>query len=204
MTSSIQIGRQGARQITRADIMPMEAYGAERRERRSKMTELKRERRIAVGPDATFYFECYDTMWHQVHEMLFIEKGGEEQIKDELQAYNPLIPNGRELVATLMFEIDDPARRAKFLAGLGGVEETVTLSFAGETVAAVPEADVDRTSAEGKASSVQFLHFPFTPGQIEKFRKPGTKATLAIGHEKYGHAAVLTATVRQALARDFD
>jgi len=200
MTPNVETGRK----ITRADIMPLEEYSAQRRERRRKVTELKRDRRVAVGPDATFYFESYDTMWHQVHEMLFIEKGGEEQIADELRAYNPLIPNGRELVATLMFEIDDPARRARFLAGLGGVEETVTLRFEGETVAAVPEADVDRTSAEGKASSVQFLHFPFTPGQVEKFKRPGAKVTLAVGHEKYGHAAALPESTRRALATDFD
>lgn len=199
MTTPPQTGRR----ITGADIMPINQYAAVRGERRRQMTELKRDRRVAVGPDATFYFECYDTMWHQIHEMLFIEKGGKEQIEDELRAYNPLIPDGRELVATLMFEIEDPARRARFLAGLGGAEETVTLSFAGETVAAVPETDLDRTSAEGKASSVQFLHFPFTAAQIEKFKRPGTKVTLAIGHEKYGHAAVLPETVRQALARDF-
>jgi hypothetical protein len=200
MTPNIESGRR----ITRADIMPLEEYSAQRKERRRKVTELKRDRRVAVGPDATFYFESYDTMWHQVHEMLFIEKGGEDQIEDELRAYNPLIPNGHELIATLMFEIEDPARRARFLSGLGGVEETVTLEFAGETVAAVPEADVDRTTADGKASSVQFLHFPFTAGQIEKFKKPGAKVTVAIAHAKYGHAAVLPETVRQALARDFD
>ncbi|MBI2584851.1 MAG: DUF3501 family protein [Rhodospirillales bacterium] len=200
MTTTTRTGRR----ITSADIMPVEQYAAVRGERRRKMTELKRDRRVAVGPDATFYFECYDTMWHQIHEMLFIEKGGADQIEDELRAYNPLIPNGRELVATMMFEIEDPARRAHFLAGLGGVEATVTLSFADETIAAVAEADVDRTSAEGKASSVHFLHFPFTPGQVEKFRKPGAKVTLAIGHGKYGHAAVLPETVRRTLARDFD
>jgi len=200
MTTTAQTGRR----ITRADIMPREQYAAVRDERRRKMTELKRDRRVAVGPDATFYFECYDTMWHQIHEMLFIEKGGADQIEDELRAYNPLIPNGRELVATMMFEIEDPARRAHFLAGLGGVEETVTLSFADETIAAVPEADVDRTSAEGKASSVQFLHFPFTARQVEKFKQPGAKVTLAIGHERYGHAAVLPETMRRTLARDFD
>lgn len=200
MTTTAQTDRR----ITSADIMPMEQYAAVRGERRRKMTELKRDRRVAVGPDATFYFECYDTMWHQIHEMLFIEKGGKEQIEDELRAYNPLIPNGRELVATLMFEIEDPARRVRFLAGLGGVEETVTLSFAGETIAAVAEADVDRTSAEGKASSVHFLHFPFTARQVGKFKLPGAKVTLAIGHDKYSHAAVLPETVRQVLAKDFD
>ncbi len=191
-------------EITRADILPMEAYAAVRHERRRAITEMKKNRRMAVGPDATFYFECYDTMWHQVHEMLHIERGGEDQIPDELSAFNPLIPNGRELVATLMFEIDEPERRARFLDGLGGVEETVSLSFAGETVTAKPEQDVDRTTADGKASSVQFLHFPFTGEQVEKFRAPGAEVTLGIGHPQYGHIAQLPDAVRDALAGDFD
>ena len=80
-------------------------------------------------------------MWNQVHEMLFIEKGGEAQIADELRAYNPLVPKGRELVATVMFEIDDPARRAALLAKLGGVEATAVLLAGGSTIAGVPEAD---------------------------------------------------------------
>ncbi|MCH7551715.1 MAG: DUF3501 family protein [Proteobacteria bacterium] len=191
-------------EITRDDILDMEDYVAVREERKRAVAELKKHRRVAVGPDATFYFESYDTMLHQVHEMLYIEKGGEEQIEDELRAYNPMIPNGRELVATLMFEIDEPARRAEFLAGLGGVEETVTLTFNGETVTATPEQDVDRTTADGKASSIQFLHFPFTGAQVEKFRTADAQVSLAIGHEKYGHLAVLPEAVRLALAGDFD
>lgn len=191
-------------EITPADIMPMDDYAAVRAERLKAIGELKKDRRVAVGPDATFYFESYDTMFHQVHEMLFIEKGGDGQIADELSAYNPLIPNGRELVATLMFEIDDPSRRAEFLAGLGGVEETVTLTFSGETVTATPEQDVDRTTADGKASSIQFLHFAFTDAQMEKFRSPDARVTLGIGHEKYAHLAVLPEAVRQVLAGDFD
>ena len=190
--------------IEHADIMASEAYARERADRRRRITEAKRDRRAGVGPDATFYFESYDTMWHQVHEMLHIEKGGEAQIADELHAYNPLIPQGNELVATLMFEIDDPVRRAAFLARLGGIEETVTMSFAGETISAVAEADVDRTTAEGKASSVHFLHFPFTPAQIAKFREPGVKAMLGIDHPAYGHMAVLPAAVKDTLAKDFD
>ncbi|UTW51815.1 DUF3501 family protein [bacterium SCSIO 12827] len=191
-------------EITTADILPMDVYGRERAERRKRMTEIKRNRRVAVGPDATFYFESFDTMFHQVHEMLFIEKGGADQVPDELAAYNPLIPKGRELVATLMFEIDDPVRRAQFLDGLGGVEETVTFEFAGESVAGVPEADIDRTTADGKASSVQFLHFPFTDAQAAKFKDAGTQVQLQIAHEKYGHIAILPAPVKDALAGDFD
>lgn len=192
------------RLITPSDIMPMAEYAKVRAARRQRMVDLKRTRRLPIGPDATLYFECYETVWHQVHEMLFIERGGTAQIADELSAYNPLIPKGDELVATLMFEIDDPARRARFLAGLGGVEETLSLAFAGETVKGIPEADVDRTTADGKASSVQFLHFPFGRAQIEKFRVPGTRVVVAIGHPRYDHMAAMPEAMRAALARDFN
>lgn len=191
-------------EITRADIIPMAEYAASRVERRRKLAEYKRDRRIAVGPHATFYFESYETMWHQVHEMLHIEKGGEEQIEGELEAYNPLVPKGRELVATLMFEIENPTTRAKFLSGLGGVEETVTLEFASESIKGVPEEDVDRTNEQGKASSVQFIHFPFTDAQAATFKTPGTRVTLAIGHDTYAHAAVIPERVRVAVAMDLD
>jgi len=190
-------------EITRDDLMPMDSYEAVRIERRKRMSEIKRHRRVHVGPDATFYFECYETMWHQVQEMLYIEGGGNEQVDDELAAYNPLVPNGHELVATLMFEIDDPDRRAAFLAGLGGVEETVTLNIDGHTIKAVPETDVDRTTADGKASSIQFLHFPFTAEQIAAFRQQKAPVTLGIGHSKYGHMAILPEDVRAALSEDF-
>ncbi|MFQ5958573.1 MAG: DUF3501 family protein [Alphaproteobacteria bacterium] len=191
-------------EITRADVLPMSEFAAQRRERRREISEIKRNRRVEIGPYATLYFENYDTMWWQVHEMLFIERGGEAQIDDELGAYNPLIPKGEELVATLMFEIDDGERRERLLSGLGGVENGASLSFDGETVAGVPEGDVERSTAEGRASSVHFLHFPFTAGQVAKFRTPGTKVVAAIDHPGYGHMAVMPEAVRAALAEDFD
>ncbi len=191
-------------EITRADIMPIDEYAETRRHRRPAMVELKKTRRLAVGPDAMFSFECYETMWHQIHEMLYIEKGGEDQIADELAAYNPLVPQGDNLVATLMFGIDDANRRARVLARLGGVENTVTLGVDGETIRAVPEGDVERSTAAGRASSVHFLRFPFTRTQVEKFAKPGADVTLGIGHENYGHMARIPEPVRAALAKDFD
>ncbi|MGE0734393.1 MAG: DUF3501 family protein [Alphaproteobacteria bacterium] len=193
----------GRTRITRADVMPAAEYARQRKEMRAHVTALKRDRRVEVGPYCTFYFESWDTMRHQVHEMLHIEKGGEEQIQGELDAYNTLVPNGAELVATVMFEIDDPVRRANVLARLGGVEETASLQFAGETVKGVPEADQDRTTEAGKASSVQFIHFPFTKAQIEKFKQPGMQVILGLAHPNYGHLAVLPEPVRAALAGDF-
>jgi hypothetical protein len=191
-------------EITRADLMPIPEYGRVRKERRQSLVAAKRNRRLHVGPYATFHFENYDSMWHQIHEMLYVEKGGAAQVEDELRAYNSLIPNGRELVATIMFEIDDEKQRRVFLAKLGGVEETVFLRFDGETVRGVPEEDVDRTSADGKASSVQFIHFPFTPAQIATFRRPAVEVTLGFSHPAYGHMAIVPEATRAALVQDFD
>lgn len=191
------------REITRDDILDMETYGASRKERRAEVVARKKNRRLDVGPYATAYFENHETMWHQVHEMLFIERGGEEQIDDELSAYNPLIPNGRELVTTIMFEIDDPVRRKMVLSKIGGIEETVFLKFAGETITGEPEADLDRTTADGKASSVHFVHFPFTDEQAAKFSQAGTEITFGFSHPEYAHMTVLPEAVRAELSGDF-
>lgn len=189
--------------ITPADIMPMFQYAKIRVEHRRQLVQVKRLRRIHVGPHVTLYFENYDTMWAQVQEMLYIERGGEEQIDGELSAYNPLIPQGQELVATMMIEIEDEGVRRRTLAGLGHVEMMVALSFAGHTVKGVPEDDIERTTPEGKTSSVHFLHFTFTPEQIAAFKIPGTQVTLGITHPKYGHLAILSEDSRASLAGDF-
>lgn len=190
------------REITRADILPPEQYAGERREHRRRIAEIKRGRRIDVGPYCTFYFESYATMWHQVHEMLHIERGGEAQIEDELAAYNPLIPKGDELIATVMFEIEDPLRRDRALARLGGVEHRMFLSVGGERIAGIADPTRENTSPEGKASSVQFLRFPFTPAQKALFRTPGTPVLVGIDHPSYGHMAVMPEAMRATLAED--
>jgi hypothetical protein len=190
-------------EITHADIMPLAEYIKVRRERRQAVTELKKHRRVEVGPFATFYFENWATMWHQIHEMLYIEKGGDEQVEDELRAYNPLIPQGDELVATVMFEIDDERRRKTTLERLGGIEHHIFLSFAGETVRGRADADRENTRADdGKASSVQFVHFDLAPEQKAKFRAAGTQVVIGFDHANYGHMAVMPEPVRAALAQD--
>jgi hypothetical protein len=143
-------------------------------------------------------------MWQQIQEMLYIEKGGEAQIADELEAYNPLIPQGSELVATVMFEIDDPDRRARELMRLGGIENHAFLEVAGERIRGEPDQTRENTSPEGKASSVQFLRFRFTPPQIAAFREAGARVAVGFDHPNYGHLAVMPDSVRAALARDFD
>jgi len=190
-------------EITRNDIMDMSEYGAVRKERRRALIERKKLRRLAIGPDATAHFEDYDSMWLQIHEMLYIEKGGDEQLADELAAYNPLIPKGRELVCTVLFEVDDADRRAQFLAGLGGIEETMFIRVGGDEIMGRAEEDVDRTSAAGKASAVQFVHFPFTDAQADAFRKPGAEIVVGFKHPGYGHMVMLPEETREALAADF-
>lgn len=192
------------REITRDDIMDLAVYLPCRKQRRRDMMQMKANRRIAVGPFATFYFENYATMWHQVHEMLAIEKGGEEQIPDELEAYNPLIPQGRELIATVMIEIDDSIRRKTVLNRMGGFEEHMYLELDGERINSRAEVDVDRTSADGKASSVQFVHFELTDAQAAKMKQADTRAILGIDHENYAHMAVIPENARAELAGDLD
>ncbi len=189
--------------ITEADLLPAAQYAAVRTEKRRAIAARKRQRRVEVGPHVTFYFENFSTLWLQIQEMLHIEQGGAAQIPDELAAYNPLVPNGSELVATFMIEIDDPVRRARVLAQLGGIEETAFLKVGGETIRAIAEQDQDRTSEEGKASSVQFVHFPFSPAQIASFSQPGAEVVLGLSHPNYGHMAVLSEPVRAELAGDF-
>ncbi len=191
------------REIQKEDIMPLDVYIKNRRELRKNIVDFKKNRRIPLGPYATFYFESYETMLAQVQEMLYIEKGGDEQLKDELHAYNPLIPNGKELTATMMFEIDNPISRAAFLGKVGGIEEKVFMKINGEKIQAIPEEDVDRTSAEGKASSVQFIHFNLTDNQIAIFKSEESEVEIGIDHKEYSHTTKLSTQNKNSLSADF-
>ena len=191
------------RHIEKKDLMQADAYTESRKQIRKDLIEFKKDRRIALGPYATFYFESFETMVAQVQEMLHIEKGGDEQLKDELIAYNPLVPNGKELTATLMFEIDNPISRGAFLGKIGGIEEKIFIKIDNEVVKAVPEDDVDRTSAEGKASSVQFIHFKFDDDQINKIKSGNSSIELGIDHKEYTHTTKLTEDNLKSLSADF-
>ena len=190
--------------IQKSDLLAPDVYEKNRRQMRKELVEFKKDRRVPLGPYATFYFECYETMLAQVQEMLHIEKGGDEQLNDELTAYNPLIPNGKELVSTLMFEIDNPVIRATFLGKLGGVEENVFIKIDNDVIYGKPEIDVDRTSAEGKASSVQFIHFEFDQNQISKFKGNNVSIELGIDHKEYSHSTKLSESTIKALSSDFN
>jgi len=191
------------RQIQKQDLLPQDSYAKNRKQLRRELIKFKKNRRIALGPYATFYFESFETMLAQVQEMLHIEKGGDDQLKDELSAYNPLIPNGKELTATLMFEIDNPIVRANFLGKLGGVENHVFIKIDNKIIHAVPEEDVDRTSSEGKASSVQFVHFILNDDQIKKFKDNNIKIEIGIDHKEYSHTTQLSESNIKALSEDF-
>jgi len=189
--------------VEKKDLLSADLYKKNRKQIRNELLEYKKNRRVSLGPYATFYFENFDTMLGQIQEMLYIEKGGDEQLKDELEAYNPLIPKGRELVSTLMFEIDDPTLRADFLNKVGGIEEKVYLQVNKDKIKAKPETDVDRTSAEGKASSVQFIHFNFSEEQIIKIKNSSTKIILGIEHSLYNHTTIIPEDIKKSLIEDF-
>ena len=114
-----------AKKIEASDLLDFKAYSKERKNIRKEVVEMKKNRRVELGPHSTLYFENFLTMKAQVQEMLFIEKGGDEQLKDELEAYNPLVPQGKEIVATFMIEIDNPETRKKVLSSLGKVETKI-------------------------------------------------------------------------------
>ena len=190
--------------IEKEDLIALEEYKKIRKQFRKELVEFKKRRRVPIGPYATFYFECFETMRGQVQEMLHIEKGGEKQLKDELNAYNPLIQIGKELVATLMFEIDDPILRSDFLGKVGGIEEKIYMKINEEKIKAIPEKDLDRTSAEGKASSVQFIHFNFSKNQIKKFKELNSEVILGVDHNLYNHKIKVSDESKKALAKDFN
>ena len=192
------------RRVTPDDIIPDADFRKARAERRAALLPRKKLRRIDVGPYCTAYFETYDTMLFQIQEMLAIEKGGPPQLADELAAYNPLIPQGGELVATVMFEIDDPLRRANILARLGGVEDHFFLQVGETRSPGQQEGDIERTREDGKTSSVHFMRFAVTPEQAAAFRNAKVQVMLGVDHPLYDHRAILNDATRAELATDLD
>ena len=187
-------------EIKEEDVIDIDRYISERTEIKKNISVLKKNRRIPVGPHATFYFECYQTMIYQVQEMLFIERGGKEQLYDEIKAYNPLVPKGNELVATLMFEIDNEKIRKDFLNSVGGIEERIFIEINEEKIFAKPEDDTERTSDDGKASSVHFIHFHFSKSQIENFIKNDNNIIIGFDHKNYSHFSRLSEESKEELS----
>lgn len=191
-----------ARMITADDILPDAAFAQMRGQRRAELIPVKRNRRVALGPCCTFYFECFETMLFQVQEMLLVEKGGAEQLQDELTAYNPLIPQGDELVATVMFEIDNPVQRELFLGTRAGIEDRFQLRVGGNRITGIPEGDVDRSREDGKTSAVHFLRFRLSASQVAAFRDPAVEAMIACNDPRYAHMAAFSPATRAELSRD--
>ena len=132
--------------IEAKDIYSREEYKNQRKNLREKMVIRKKNRRVDIGPHITMYFENKDTIIHQINEMVYIENGGDEQVKDEILAYKSLVPNGKELIATVMVEIDNPVKRSDFLKKMGGFEETFNLVVNDNKIDGKAELDVDRTT----------------------------------------------------------
>ena len=191
------------------DIQPKEIYARKdymnlRTQLRKEIVDRKRKRRIDIGPYVTLYFENRDTIIHQINEMVFIENGGSEQIKEEITAYKSLVPNGSELVATVMVEIDNPLKRSEALSKMGGFEERFLIKVNDRDIIGKAELDVDRTTADGKASSVQFVHFNFSDEDIKLFKNENSKVQLAIEHETYAHSTILQDETKKELSGDFE
>ena len=192
------------KKINATDILDLTEYTKNRKSIRKNVVEMKKNRRVSLGPHAIFYFENFFTMKSQIEEMLYIEKGGEGQLKDELEAYNPMIPQGKELIATFMFEIDNPITRKNILSQLGRVEMEIFISLNGEKIYATPEADTERTDKHGKTSSVHFLHFYMNDNQISLFKDLKTEIILGTDHQNYLYGTTMSSEVQSALIEDLD
>ncbi|MBN9565664.1 MAG: DUF3501 family protein [Alphaproteobacteria bacterium] len=181
------------------DIMPIEEYGQKRNEIRQKLRPFKNARRIAVGPYATVMFEHYDTIWHQVHEMLYVEKGGAEQIAGELEAYNPLMPTSSSITFTLMFEINNPVKRLEFLKSISQVDSHIYLNWGENSLQAHPIDELERTRDDGKTSAVHFLRFDFEVGSKQSFLSYGGDVLFAVRHENYFYVTALSKNLVESL-----
>jgi hypothetical protein len=190
--------------ISRDSLLTLEAYAKQRKEFRSRVLAHKKNRILHVGPSVTLIFEDELTVRYQVQEMLRIEKTFEEAgIRDELDAYNPLIPDGSNLKATMMIEYEEPDERARALAQLMGIESRVYVQVDGtERCYAIADEDLPRENAE-KTSSVHFLRFEFSPAAVAAFRE-GRSVAVGIDHAHYqARVDEIAPEVQGSLARDF-
>ncbi len=190
--------------ISRDSLLTLEAYARERDGFRARVMAHKKHRKLHVGPHVTLIFEDELTIRYQVQEMLRVEKTFEEDgIRDELDAYNPLIPDGTNLKATMMIEYEDPAERDRELARLVGIESRVYIEVGTQPrVAAIADEDLDRAT-EGKTSSVHFLRFELPPAAIAQFKR-GEPVALGIDHPCYDvRIDRIAPEVQAALAKDF-
>jgi len=190
--------------LSRDDLLSLEKYADQRSDFRSRVLEHKKNRRVDIGPNLSLYFEDRLTIQYQVQEMLRIEKIFERAgIEEELEAYNPLIPDGQNLKCTTMLEFEDEAERRKRLAELIGMEHKVWAQVTGfDKVFAIANEDLERSSDE-KTSAVHFMRFEFSPEMIKALRD-GADLTFGSDHPGYKRHVTVSADTRQSLQKDFN
>ncbi|MBF8269381.1 MAG: hypothetical protein HW386_1090 [Gammaproteobacteria bacterium] len=191
--------------ISPAELYPLEHYARIKTEYRARIMDHKKDRRLAIGPHLTLYFEDRLTIQYQVQEMLRVERIFEpDGIQEELDTYNPLIPDGRNLKATMMIEYADAQERARQLTQMVGIEHKIWLQVAGhERVAPVADEDLER-SEPGKTAAVHFLRFEFSPAMIKALRG-GAVFAAGVDHKVYRHIVQsVPENIRTSLVGDFD
>ena len=191
--------------LTRSDLYSLEDYSHKRDEFRARVRDHKKSRVVPIGPNATLHFEDRLTMQYQIQEMLRAERIFEQEgIEEELAAYNPLVPDGRNWKATFMVEFPDVEERRGALARLLGIEDRVWVQVEGfERVFAVADEDMDRETAE-KTSSVHFLRFELSPEMVAA-AKGGATIGVGVDHPQYRHGvSPLPEPIRASLAADLD
>ena len=191
------------KQLTRKDLMSLEEYSEHRPNFRKAVIEHKKHRRISIGQYLHLYFEDYLTVQYQIQEMLRIEKIFDAAgIEEELETYNPLIPDGHNLKATAMLEYQDVEERKQKLALLRNIEDMVWLQLKGfDRVYSISNEDLDRSNNE-KTSAVHFMRFELT-ADMQKAMRDGAEMKMGCSHEFYTHETVITAAQREALLGDF-
>ena len=188
--------------LSRNDLFTLETYSVERPDFRARVLAHKANRRVEIGPHATLYFEDALTMQYQVQEMLRIERIFEaDQIQEELDAYNPLIPDGTNLKATFMLEYPEVEERREALARLLGIEKAVWLEVNGnERIRPIANEDLERETSD-KTSAVHFLRFELAPQDIAGFKNTAP-VHFGIDHSEYSHQVKISSDIKQALAAD--
>lgn len=190
--------------ITRADLMSLEQYAEKRPEFRRRVLDHKKYRQIALGPNATLYFEDRLTLLYQIQEMLRIEKVFEaDGINEELEAYNPLIPSGRNFKATFMIEYPDPEVRALQLEKMVGIEDLLWMQFGEfDKVWAIADEDLERSTSE-KTSAVHFVRFEVTDPMAEALNN-GAEWKIGVQHPAYSYEVTIDGKIRENLINDLD
>ncbi len=193
------------KKLSREDLFSLEEYATKRSDYRASVLEHKKNRKVALGEHATLYFEDSMTIQYQIQEMLRIEKIFEaDGINEELDAYNPLIPDGKNLKATFMIEYADVAERQRVLETLGGIEDKVWIQVEGfDKVYAIADEDMERNRDE-KTSAVHFMRFEFSDEMIAGL-KSGKSLSMGIDYEGFmQNVSTVNSEIQQALLKDFD